>query len=292
MAVFLAHVTLFRNWRRDGGSTVTSLKETVLPDFFKSFWVRRMALDKRNYKQVVETTVDLGNKVGVGEIVERIVNNLKDESEAYRKMTVETIEKVISAMGAADINERLEERLVDGILHAFQEQSVEDIVLLNGFGTIVNALGARCKPYLPQIVSTILWRLNNKSPTVRQQAADLVTRIAVVLKQCGEDGLIVKLGTILYEQLGEEYPEVLGSVLGAMRSIVTVVGISQMQPPIRDVLPRLTPILRNSASSFKRLSGSRASSSVAVAPATRLRDLMSWAAARPESAIMPRLCRV
>ena len=230
-----------------GTSGVTSqyLKETVLPDFFKSFWVRRMALDKRNYKQVVETTVDLGNKVGVGEIVERVVNNLKDESEAYRKMTVETIEKVVSAMGAADINERLEERLVDGILHAFQEQSVEDIILLNGFGTIVNALGARCKPYLPQIVSTILWRLNNKSPTVRQQAADLVTRIAIVMKQCGEDGLIVKLGTILYEQLGEEYPEVLGSVLGAMRSIVTVVGISQMQPPIRDVLPRLTPILRN-----------------------------------------------
>lgn len=230
-----------------GTSGVTSqyLKETVLPDFFKSFWVRRMALDKRNYKQVVETTVDLGNKVGVGEIVERVVNNLKDESEAYRKMTVETIEKVVSAMGAADISERLEERLIDGILHAFQEQSVEDIVLLNGFGTIVNALGARCKPYLPQIVSTILWRLNNKSPTVRQQAADLITRIAVVLKQCGEDGLIVKLGTILYEQLGEEYPEVLGSVLGAMRGIVTVVGISQMQPPIRDILPRLTPILRN-----------------------------------------------
>ncbi|KAK5172257.1 U2 snRNP component prp10 [Saxophila tyrrhenica] len=230
-----------------GTSGVTSayLKETVLPDFFKSFWVRRMALDKRNYKQVVETTVDLGNKVGVGEIVERIVNNLKDESEAYRKMTVETIEKVISAMGAADINERLEERLVDGILHAFQEQSVEDIVLLNGFGTVVNALGTRCKPYLPQIVSTILWRLNNKSATVRQQAADLVTRIAIVMKQCGEDGLMGKLGTVLYEYLGEEYPEVLGSILGAMRSIVTVVGISSMQPPIRDLLPRLTPILRN-----------------------------------------------
>ncbi|KAK3719037.1 U2 snRNP component prp10 [Vermiconidia calcicola] len=230
-----------------GTSGVTSayLKETVLPDFFKSFWVRRMALDKRNYKQVVETTVDLGNKVGVGEIVERVVNNLKDESEAYRKMTVETIEKVISAMGAADINERLEERLVDGILHAFQEQSVEDIILLNGFGTVVNALGTRCKPYLPQIVSTILWRLNNKSATVRQQAADLVTRIAVVMKQCGEDGLMGKLGTVLYEYLGEEYPEVLGSILGAMRSIVTVVGISSMQPPIRDLLPRLTPILRN-----------------------------------------------
>ncbi|KIW11014.1 hypothetical protein PV08_10313 [Exophiala spinifera] len=227
------------------GVTPAYLKEHVLGEFFKSFWVRRMALDKRNYRQVVETTVDLGQKVGVSEIVTRIVNNLKDESEAYRKMTVETIEKVIASLGAADINERLEERLVDGILFAFQEQGIEDVVMLNGFGTVVNALGTRCKPYLPQIVSTILWRLNNKSATVRQQAADLISRIAMVMKQCGEDALMGKLGVVLYEYLGEEYPEVLGSILGALRSIVTVVGINQMQPPIKDLLPRLTPILRN-----------------------------------------------
>ena len=227
------------------GVTAGYLKEHVLQDFFKSFWVRRMALDKRNYRQVVETTVDLGQKVGVSEIVERIVNNLKDESEAYRKMTVETIEKVVASLGAADIGERLEERLVDGMLFAFQEQSIEDIVMLNGFGTVVNALGIRCKPYLPQIVSTILWRLNNKSATVRQQAADLISRIAAVMKQCGEDALMSKLGVVLYEYLGEEYPEVLGSILGALRSIVTVVGINQMQPSIKDLLPRLTPILRN-----------------------------------------------
>lgn len=227
------------------GVTAGYLKEHVLDEFFKNFWVRRMALDKRNYRQVVETTVDIGQKVGVSEIVERVVVNLKDESEAYRKMTVETIEKIVASLGAADIGERLEERLIDGILHSFQEQSVEDIIMLNGFGSVVNALGTRCKPYLPQIVSTILWRLNNKSPTVRQQAADLISRIAMVMKQCGEDALMGKLGVVLYEYLGEEYPEVLGSILGALRSIVTVVGISQMQPPIRDLLPRLTPILRN-----------------------------------------------
>ena len=227
------------------GVTAGYLKDRVLDDFFKSFWVRRMALDKRNYRQVVETTVDVGQKIGSSEIVERIVNNLKDESEAYRKMTLETIEKVIASLGAADIGERLEERLIDGVLHSFQEQSVEDIVMLNGFGTVVNALGTRCKPYLPQIVSTILWRLNNKSATVRQQAADLISRIAMVMKQCGEDALMGKLGVVLYEYLGEEYPEVLGSILGALRSIVTVVGINSMQPPIKDLLPRLTPILRN-----------------------------------------------
>lgn len=227
------------------GVTAGYLKEHVLDEFFKSFWVRRMALDKRNYRQVVETTVDIGQKVGVSEILERIVNNLKDESEPYRKMTVETVEKIVTSLGAADIGERLEERLIDGILHAFQEQSVEDIVMLNGFGSVVNALGTRCKPYLPQIVSTILWRLNNKSATVRQQAADLISRIAMVMRQCGEDALMGKLGVVLYEYLGEEYPEVLGSILGALRSIVTVVGITQMQPPIKDLLPRLTPILRN-----------------------------------------------
>jgi splicing factor 3B subunit 1 len=124
------------------------IKEEILPEFFKNFWVRRMALDRRNYRQVVETTVELAQKVGVTEIVGRIVEDLKDESEPYRKMVMETIEKVISQLGAADIDTRLEEVLIDGILYAFQEQTVEDVVMLNGFGTVVNALGLRVKPYL------------------------------------------------------------------------------------------------------------------------------------------------
>lgn len=62
--------------------------------------------------------------------------------------------------------------------------------MLNGFGTIVNTLGKRVKAYLPQICGTILWRLNNKSAKVRQQAADLISRIAVVMKTCQEVKLI------------------------------------------------------------------------------------------------------
>ena len=58
--------------------------------------------------------------------------------------------------------------------------------MLNGFGTVVNAFGKRTKPYLPQICGTILWRLNNKSAKVRQQAADLIARISPVMKTCGE----------------------------------------------------------------------------------------------------------
>lgn len=54
-----------------------------------------------------------------------------------------------------------------------------------------------------------------------------------------------RLGVILYEYLGEEYPEVLGSILGALKAIVNVIGMPRMTPPIKDLLPRLTPILKN-----------------------------------------------
>ncbi|RWS29989.1 splicing factor 3B subunit 1-like isoform X1 [Leptotrombidium deliense] len=221
------------------------IKEDVLPHFFRHFWNHRMALDRRNYKQLVDTTVEIANKVDAAEIIHRIVDDLKDENEAYRKMVMETIEKIMSTQGAAQIDSRLEEQLIDGILYAFQEQTTEDMVMLNGFGTIVNALGKRVKPYLPQICGTILWRLNNKSAKVRQQAADLISKIASVMKTCGEEKLMGHLGVVLYEYLGEEYPEVLGSILGALKAIVNVIGMHKMTPPIKDLLPRLTPILKN-----------------------------------------------
>jgi len=231
------------------------IRKEILPEFFRNFWIRRMALDRRNYKQVIETTEELANKVGCSDILSRIVDDLKDDSEPYRRMVMETTQKVLENLGSGDIDDRLEERLIDGILYAFQEQAVdagtsgafgkEGEIMLDGFGTVVNALGERCKPYLKQIAGTIKWRLNNKSASVRMQAADLIGRIAVVMKACGEEQLMGHLGVVLYEYLGEEYPDVLGSILGALRAIVNVIGMTKMTPPIRDLLPRLTPILRN-----------------------------------------------
>ncbi|KAG6414454.1 hypothetical protein SASPL_127176 [Salvia splendens] len=114
------------------------------------------ALDRRNCKQLVETTVEIANKVGVADIVGKIVEDLKDESEPYRRMVMETIEKVVANLGASDIDARLEELLIDGILYAFQEQTSDDAnVMLNGFCAVVNSLGQRVKPYLPQIC---VWR--------------------------------------------------------------------------------------------------------------------------------------
>ena len=127
------------------------IKDDILPHFFKHFWNHRMALDRRNYRQLVDTTVEIANRVGASEIINRLVDDLKDENENYRKMVMESIEKIMGGLGSADIDSRLEEQLIDGILYAFQEQTTEDVVMLNGFGTIVNSLGKRVKPYLPQV---------------------------------------------------------------------------------------------------------------------------------------------
>ena len=70
---------------------------------------------------------------------------------------------------------------------------------------------------------------------MRQQAADLTTRLAVVIKQCGEDQLLSKLGLVLFEQLGEEYPDTLGSIIAAEGAIANVVGMTQMNPPVKDL---------------------------------------------------------
>ena len=119
------------------GVTPAYIKHDILSDFFKSFWARRMALDRRNYRQVVEATVELGQKAGVSEIVGRVVNELKDEAEPYGKMAMETITKAAATLGASDIDEWLEVRLVDGIIYSFQEQTTEDQVMLDGFGVYV-----------------------------------------------------------------------------------------------------------------------------------------------------------
>merc|ERR1712157_592879 len=105
---------------------------------------------------------------------------------------METIQKILSNLGAADIDDKLQQRLIDGILYAFQEQAVDadGQVMLDGFGTVINALGERTKPYLKQIVGTIKWRLNNKAPSVRMQAADLIARIAFVMNECKEEQLM------------------------------------------------------------------------------------------------------
>jgi len=239
------------------GVTPAFLREGVMDSFFASFWQRRLALDSRNAAAVVETTAALAAKVGAADVLSRVVDDLKDESEPYRRMVMRCVNRVVTDLGADDVDGRLEERLVDGVLFAFQEQGaaagsestkreqLEAMVVMDGFSTVMRALGKRAKPYMRQVAALIKHRLNMASPDARMQAADLCERVAPAMRLTGEESLLAHLGTVMYECLGEEYPDVLGSVLGALRSIATVLGMEALEPGAGEMLPRLTPILRN-----------------------------------------------
>ncbi|CRG99839.1 splicing factor 3B subunit 1, putative [Plasmodium relictum] len=222
------------------------INQEIVNPFFEKFWVMRNCNDKKNFTLIVETTVEIANKIGGAVVISRIVDDLKDPSEQYRKMVMQTIQNIINNLGVDDIDQKLEEQLIDGILYAFQEQVSDDYyVLLNAFDVIVNKLKLRMKPYLPQIAGIIRWRLNTPLPKIRQQSADLISRIAMLIKICDEQQMLGHLALYLYEYLGEEYPEVLGNIIRALKSIVVVLGVQNMTPPIKDLLPRITPILKN-----------------------------------------------
>jgi len=75
--------------------------------------------------QLVDTTVEIASKVGASEIISRVADDLKDENEQYPKMVMETNEKIMGNLRAADIDSRLEEHLIASILFAFQEHTTE-----------------------------------------------------------------------------------------------------------------------------------------------------------------------
>lgn len=221
-----------------------------LDRFFASFFQRRTALDRRLAKQCVATCVALSDKVGVAECVTRITPLLKDESEPLRRMSAECVFKIVELHSTADLEDSQVDPLLDAALIAFQETSPSpsvfgDRVTLRCLSQLVTSLGLRAGPHLTSIVSTALYRIGNRAPEVREQAADLISLIAPTVKMCGEELMVVKLGSVLYESLGESYPEVLGSILSALCAIVSVVGVSSTSPPIGQILPTLTPILRN-----------------------------------------------
>lgn len=223
------------------------VREDVAPEFFRCFWIRRMALDRRNFKAVVDATLQIAVKIGGADVIGRLADDLKDESDPYRRMVVETVEKVTEKLGLSDIDGNLEGRLVDGLLFAFREQNAVNDTggALRALSIVIEKLHLRAKPYMEQIVGLVKWRLNNRSAKVREQAADLISKIAAVMMACKEDALMAHMGTVLFEYLGEEFPDVLGSILRALKSIVEVIGIDDMKPPVNELLPRLTPILKN-----------------------------------------------
>ncbi|KAA6370736.1 MAG: putative Splicing factor 3B subunit 1, partial [Streblomastix strix] len=236
------------------------IKEMMFDEFIRAFWVPRMSLDGRNANQLVATSLEIAKKIGGASVLQRLVPFMLDASETFRRMTCETVERIVSQLGVSDIDKVLERQLIDGIRLALDESKGSQTsmlganpnqwakgksIFMSAFGTVSRALGERFSEYIPMMVTMIFPRLNNNNADVRQQAADMIIEIASVLALCKRDDVLKSLSRAMVESLGEEFPEVLGSILGALKAIMVVLGVHHMNPPISDLLPQLTPILKN-----------------------------------------------
>ena len=68
--------------------------------------------------QLVDTTVEIANKVGAAEITSRVVEDLKDENEQYRKMVMDCIEKVgVASVGVVSEAVVCQDELLSCTLH-------------------------------------------------------------------------------------------------------------------------------------------------------------------------------
>lgn len=233
---------------------VRNYATVLMEPFFKAFWNRRTASDAVPIVRLVEdATALLGLKFEFLHTLETVVIFTKNGNEPLRKMAIEAINKLLSSSpdGMIGSSPELETRLVDGILYAFQEQTRESKVYLQVFASAARALGTRLRPHISPVISSALFRLKNQAPETRQQSADLITILAPAIKQCSEDNdeILMKLILILYESLGEIYPEVLGSIISALHACIDNLERSRLytldNPSINQILPTLTPILKN-----------------------------------------------
>ncbi|KAG7193144.1 uncharacterized protein KQ657_000898 [Scheffersomyces spartinae] len=233
---------------------IPAYQKDIIDPFLKNFWNRRLAGDSQKLsKLVVDATVGLGTKFDLLDLLERIIVYSKDENESLRLLCVSAVNALITSSSDTliGLDSHLEYTLVDGVLYAFQEQTVRSKTYLQAFKSLFLALKERMGPHIDSIISTVLYRVKNKSPEVRQQATDLIVIIAPAIKLCNrdDDTLLMKLVLVLYESLGEVYPEVLGSIISALHTCLECMDKSSMNnmdnPSINQLLPTITPILKN-----------------------------------------------
>ena len=250
-AMKMAVLQILRKCLETNGVAVAFVRTDIFPPFLKYFWNRTTALDLRMTKEVIEATVCVSKTIGTEDILAGLIPLMKDENEPLRLMVMLAIKDTIVRSEYASVDESIEAQLVDGALYAFQEQKLrvgkryDGILMLGAIEIVLATLGERAGPYLPQLNRMVSWRLRSEDNLTRMQAADLIAVVAPVIGKCEDKEMLKQLARILYEYHGEEYPEVLGSILKAMNAVIIEMDIQEFDPPIGEVVQTLTPIFRN-----------------------------------------------
>lgn len=228
--------------------TVPAFETTVLVPFWRHFWNRRTAADARMAPLVVDALVALA-RADSHAVLAQVATHARDANEKMRRMAALALARVATAEGLAGTGD-LTAALVDAALFAFQEQLGADRAYVTCVAAVAHALGAQVRDHAGALVSTLLYRMKNASPEVRQQALEAVAAVVPALHAGGvPETVFVRLVVVIYESLGEVYPEVLGALLDALNACLAQLDDGAWRtldaPSVSQLLPTLTPILKN-----------------------------------------------
>eukprot|EP00127_Corallochytrium_limacisporum_P004196 Clim_evm141s157 gene=Clim_evmTU141s157 len=230
------------------GLEAVFVREQIIPKFFEHFWTRRTATTKRSTRtSLLETTVILGQVCSASDVCNYLVDGLTDGAEVYRLMVLEGVAKVLAEVASVDLEDRLQDRLVDGALFAYNECNDHNVHPLKHFSMILKSMGQRAGRHLQMICDNVLLRMNHKAASTRQQSAEMLVNLIPLMATCHKKLMLRHVGSVLNEYLGEEYPNVLAAVIAGLGALVVHFAddIDEMRPEVPDLLTRLSPILRN-----------------------------------------------
>jgi splicing factor 3B subunit 1 len=109
----------------------------------------------------------------------------------------------------------------------------------------VDSVGKRLSTSLQASVDEIAAGLNRPNHRTRQHCLELLTIYSSSLYDCGMKKDLLYFYGQVQAFLGEEYPDVLASVLDAIRSITDIIEAGELNPPPEEIVGHLVPILKN-----------------------------------------------
>lgn len=222
--------------------------ENMSEEFFNQFWNNRSVLDQKIQKHLVPITADIAKKSSLKIVVSHLFKDFKQQPPDYRRLVIETFDKLLELCDTATLTERMVFQINDDLVFAFEDikdDQRKEKLYTTTLGNYVEQLGKRVEPILDQISSQILDRLNVPNHHIRKLSAALLSIYADPLAKCGKKKTLLHFYGVLQEFIGEEYPEVLATVLDATRAIIATLDVKELNPPPDDVVSRLVPILKN-----------------------------------------------
>lgn len=245
------------------------LIDEFVPQLFARFWTPSLASERRIASEAVWTALEL--PVGPSRLIVALIesNALNSEEWWLRLMALDLLSKL--PVESLLLDSRVEENLINGLIYALPEAipETEDLGIVEA-GTSVTTQDSKEVPKSSHILAlsvravsnvfealpeeklaeygrlwtnTLLSKQSSPSFLARQNAASILACIASRLPQTQLQLILRRL----YEELGEEYPEVLAAVINAIRSVLKFIDakLTALDPSLTEILPRLTPILRN-----------------------------------------------